>query len=351
MKAPSSANIPNERAAHLLKVLIERYIRDGQPVGSRTLSRDSRLDLSPATIRNVMSDLEMMGLIVAPHTSAGRVPTPLGYRLFVDSLIRLQPPSARRVSEIEDEIATEPADTDATLARASAMLSRLTELAGVVTVPKSESNVLRQIEFLSLSDNRVLAILVLNEKEVQNRILHTPRTYSESELRMAANFVNQHFAGKDLDQVRDSLLSSLDETRDSMNQAMLDAVAFAGSAFEATDQPREDLLMAGETRLMEFAELSDLDRLRALFEAFQEKRLVLDLLDRSIRANGIQIFIGDESGYELLENLSVVSAPYMAGDTLVGVLGVIGPTRMDYERVIPVVDVTAKLLSSALNSR
>ena len=351
MSAVSSPNIPNERAAYLLKVLIDRYIRDGQPVGSRTLSRDSRLDLSPATIRNVMSDLEMMGLIAAPHTSAGRIPTPLGYRMFVDSLIRLRPPSADRVTEIESAFTAEPDDTDATLARASSVLASLTKLAGVVAVPKTERNVLRQIEFLPLSDNRVLAILVLNEKEVQNRILHTPRTYCESELRMAANFVNEHFAGKDLDDVRESLLSELDATRDSMNQAMLDAVAFAGSAFSPTEGKGDDLLMAGETRLMEFEELSDLDRLRALFEAFQEKRLVLDLLDRSIQANGIQIFIGDESGYELLENLSVVTAPYVADDQLIGVLGVIGPTRMDYERVIPVVDITAKLLSSALNSR
>ncbi|MEM8984802.1 MAG: heat-inducible transcriptional repressor HrcA [Pseudomonadota bacterium] len=351
MTAANPPNIPNERAAHLLKVLIERYIRDGQPVGSRTLSRDSRLELSPATIRNVMSDLEMMGLIAAPHTSAGRVPTPLGYRMFVDSLIRLQPPSAKRVSEIECEIGEGKDDPEALLARASLLLSRLTKMAGVVAVPKSEQSTLRQIEFLPLSDNRVLAILVLNEKEVQNRILNTSRNYSESELRMAANFVNQHFAGRDLDEVRASLLSELDATRDSMNQAMLDVVAVAGSAFDVPSDRREDLLMAGETRLMEFAELSDLDRLRALFEAFQEKRLVLDLLDRSIEANGIQIFIGEESGYDLLENLSVVTAPYVADDTLVGVLGVIGPTRMDYERVIPVVDVTAKLLSSALNSR
>ena len=350
MAETSPSNIPNERAAHLLKVLIDRYIRDGQPVGSRTLSRDSRLDLSPATIRNVMSDLEMAGLIVAPHTSAGRVPTPLGYRMFVDSLIRLQPPSPSRVSEIESEIAAETDNANTTLAKASEMLSRLTKMAGVVAVPKSEATVLRQIEFLPLSDNRVLAILVLNEKEVQNRILHTPRSYTESELRMAANFVNSHFAGKDLADVRENLLRELDETRNSMNQAMLDALAFAGSAF-TTEPQRDELLMAGETRLMDFAELSDLDRLRALFEAFQEKRLVLDLLDRSIQAKGIQIFIGDESGYELLENLSVVTAPYVADEKLVGVLGVIGPTRMDYERVIPVVDLTAKLLSSALNSR
>lgn len=351
MKRDAPSTIPNERAGHLLKVLIERYIQDGQPVGSRTLSRDSGLDLSPATIRNVMSDLEMMGLISAPHTSAGRIPTPQGYRLFVDSLIKLKQPSAAEINQIQRDLSLGQNDSGGLQAQASAILSKVTEMAGVVTVPKPERNILRQIEFLPLADNRVLAILILNEKEVQNRVLHTPRNYSESELRMAANFVNQHFGGKDLSEVRESLLSELDKTRDSMNQAMLDAVAFAGSAFTATPDKQDDLLFAGETKLMHFAELSDLERLRQLFDAFSEKRLVLDLLDRSIKAKGIQIFIGEESGYQILDNCSVVTAPYVVDDELIGVLGVIGPTRMAYERVIPVVEVTAKILSSALNSR
>lgn len=351
MSKDAVPNIPNERATHLLRVLIERYIRDGQPVGSRTLSRDSGLDLSPATIRNVMSDLEVMGLICAPHTSAGRVPTPQGYRMFVDSLIRLRPPSNQEVRKFSAELTRDGSDTDSVLAQASTLLSQVTQLAGVVTVPKVERAVLRQIEFLSLSDNRVLAILVTNEKQVQNRILNTDRDYSESELQAAANFVNSRFAGKDLDDVRRGIIAEMDATRDTMNQAMLDAVAFAQSALSDSTPAREDLHLAGETKLMEFAELSDLDRLRQLFEAFHEKRLVLDLLDRSIKANGIQIFIGDESGYEILDSVSVVSAPYVVDDELIGVLGVIGPTRMAYERVIPVVDITAKLLSSALNSR
>lgn len=338
---------PSERASHLLKVLIERYVKDGQPVGSRTLSRDSGLDLSPATIRNVMSDLEMMGLIEAPHTSAGRIPTAQGYRLFVDSLIKLRPPSQRDIDAIKLNLS---GDGGNPLAQATTLLSQFTQMAGVISVPRPERNELRQIEFLPLSDNRVLAILVMNEKEVQNRILHTARNYDESELRMAANFMNEHFAGKDLAHVRQEIVSALEATRDSVNQAMLEVVSAAGTAMQDHGES-DDLLMAGETKLMEFAELSDLERLRGLFNAFHEKRLVLDLLDRSIKAEGIQIFIGEESGHKILDNCSVVAAPYVIDDDMIGVLGVIGPTRMAYERVIPVVDITAKLLSSALNSR
>ncbi len=347
MSKEVSEAMPNERAAHLLKVLIERYVKDGQPIGSRTLSRDSGLDLSPATIRNVMSDLEVMGLISAPHTSAGRIPTAQGYRLFVDSLIKLQPPSSKEIEGIRSNLSgglSNPLET------ASSLLSQLTEMAGVVSVPRPEKTVLRQIEFLTLSDNRILAILVMNEKEVQNRILHTSRTYSDSELRMAANFVNHNFAGKELSELHTAILEEINSTRDSMNQAMMDVVAAAGSALDETEQAG-DLLLAGETKLMEFAELSDLERLRGLFNAFHEKRLVLDLLDRSMNAEGIQIFIGEESGYQILDSCSVVAAPYVVDEDTIGVLGVIGPTRMAYERVIPVVDITAKILSSALNSR
>ena len=349
MKQDSATNLPSERATHLLKVLIQRYIRDGQPVGSRTLSRDSGLDLSPATIRNVMSDLELMGLISAPHTSAGRIPTPQGYRLFVDSLIKLKPPSRAEILKLKTELSYEDSTTEGVLVQASSLLSQITQMAGVVTVPKSERVILRQIEFLPLGDTRVLTILVVNEKEVQNRVLHTTRSYSESELKTAANFVNDRFAGKDLHDVRRQIVEELDKTRDSMNQTMLDAVAFAQSALTDSTEPRDELLMAGETKLMDFAELSDVDHLHKLFDAFHEKRLVLDLLDRSINANGIQIFIGEESGYQFLDNCSVIAAPFEADDDSIGVLGVIGPTRMAYERVIPVVDITAKLLSSALN--
>ena len=341
---------PNERAQYLLKVLIQRYIKDGVPVGSRTLSKDSGLDLSPATIRNVMSDLEEMGLVKAPHTSAGRIPTPLGYRLFVDTLIKYRPLKPVEVRNLKHELSGSKDDPTSLVSSVSAMLSHVTRLAGVVTVPRGTQTVLRQIEFLGLSDNRVLAILVINDSEVQNRILHTERRYSESELQQAANFLNAHYAGKDLAQIRDRIVEDMEETRDSMNQAMIDIIAVAQNAMEGAAHPRGEYVLAGETNLMEFAELSDVDKLRRLFEAFSRKRFMLDLLDRSISASGVQIFIGEESGYQLLDDCSIVTAPYTIDKDVVGVLGVIGPTRMAYDRVVPVVDITAKLLSRALNT-
>ena len=340
---------PNDRAQHLLRVLIQRYIRDGAPVGSRTLSRDSGLDLSPATIRNVMSDLEDMGLVSAPHTSAGRVPTPKGYRLFVDTLVRFRPPKGPDIRKFEENLLEKQDDTKALISRASSMLSDITHLAGVVTVPKGQHATLRQIEFLSLSDNRILAILVINDREVQNRILHTDRDYSASELQQAANFINRHYSGVDLSQVRDQIVSDLEDTRHSMNQAMHDIIAVAQSAVEGAVKSDSGFVMAGETNLMGIAELSDVETLRRLFDAFSEKQLILDLLDRSISANGVQVFIGEESGYQILDDCSVVAAPYHVDDDTIGVLGVIGPTRMAYDRVVPIVDITAKLLGTALH--
>lgn len=340
---------PNDRAQYLLKVLIQRYIKDGVPVGSRTLSKDSGLDLSPATIRNVMSDLEEMGLVKAPHTSAGRVPTQLGYRLFVDTLIKYRPLKPVEVRNLKHELSGSKDDPTSLVSSVSTLLSHVTRLAGVVTVPRGTQTVLRQIEFLGLSDNRVLAILVINDSEVQNRILNTERRYSESELQQAANFLNAHYAGKDLAQIRERIVEDMEETRDSMNQAMIDIIAVAQNAMEGAAHPRGEYVLAGETNLMEFAELSDVDKLRRLFEAFSRKRFMLDLLDRSITASGVQIFIGEESGYQLLDDCSIVTAPYTIDKDVVGVLGVIGPTRMAYDRVVPVVDITAKLLSRALN--
>lgn len=351
MPAEIDRSVPNERARHLLKVLIERYVRDGQPVGSRTLSRDSGLDLSPATIRNVMSDLEEMGFVSAPHTSAGRVPTALGYRFFVDTLLKLRPLKESEVLRLRQELETLRDDPDSLISSTSSLLSHITRMAGVVSVPRTERVTLRQIEFLPLSDNRVLAILVVNEREVQNRILHTSRTYTDSELRRAANFLNDRYAGSDLETIRRQLVDELEQTRDSMNQTMLDMVAMAHHAFEGAGEHRSDYVLAGETNLMDFAELSDLEKLRRLFEAFNERRFMLDLLDRSIRAQGVQIFIGEESGYNILDDCSVVAAPYVVDEEVIGVLGVIGPSRMAYDRVIPIVDITAKLLGSALNSR
>jgi heat-inducible transcriptional repressor len=349
MSAEATKPIPSDRGQHLLRVLIQRYIRDGQPVGSRTLSKDAGLDLSPATIRNVMSDLEEMGLVSAPHTSAGRVPTPMGYRLFVDTLVRYRQPGEGDIKKIQRQIKVESDNPGALVSAVSSLLSDITSMAGVVSVPKAPQVTLRQIEFLPLSERRVLVILVTNDREVQNRILHTDHNYSSSELQQAQNFINEHYAGMDLDAVREHLLQDLDDTRHSMNQAMHDIISVAHSAMDSAAHPDDEYVMAGKTKLMDFAELSDVDTLRRLFEAFSRKRLILDLLDRSINAEGVQVFIGEESGYGIFDNCSVVTAPYHVDDDTIGVLGVIGPTRMAYDRVVPIVDVTAKLLEAALS--
>ncbi len=350
MSAEAITTPPNDRAQHLLRVLIQRYIRDGQPVGSRTLSKDAGLDLSPATIRNVMSDLEDMGMVSAPHTSAGRVPTPKGYRLFVDTLVRYRQPKDDDIDMLRSQIRRKVDDADALVVSVSNMLSDFTSLAGVVTVPRGQHAALRQIEFLPLSENRILVILVINDREVQNRILHTDRDYSASELQQAANFINQHYAGVEMPQVREQLLTDLESTRDSMNEAMHDIISVAHSAMGGPDHPDGEYVLAGETNLMGFAELSDVDTLRRLFEAFSRKQQILDLLDRSINADGVQVFIGEESGFRILDDCSIVTAPYKLDDDTIGVLGVIGPTRMAYDRVVPIVDITARLLRSALNS-
>ena len=340
---------PNERAQHLLRVLIQRYIQDGQPVGSRTLSKDAGLDLSPATIRNVMSDLEEMGLVSAPHTSAGRIPTPQGYRLFVDTLVRYQQPKDGDIDMLRSQINRKVDNAGALVSSVSNLLSDFTSLAGVITVPRGQHAALRQIEFLPLSEKRILAIIVINDRDVQNRILHTERDYTTSELQQAANFINQHYAGIELDQVRHRILADLEDAQSTMNQAMHDIIEVAQSVMDGTDNPGSEFVLAGETNLMDFAELSDVETLRRLFEAFSRKRMMLDLLDRSINADGVQVFIGAESGYDILEDCSVVTAPYQLDDNTVGVLGVIGPTRMAYDRVVPIVDITARLLRSALS--
>jgi heat-inducible transcriptional repressor len=342
----------NERAQQLLRVLIENYIRDGQPVGSRALSRDSGLSLSSATIRNVMADLEELGFVTSPHTSSGRVPTDKGYRLFVDTLLHVQPLDSERVSEIRRQFDTVQEGSKALVAAASQLLSSVTQLAGVVTLPRTQQASVTQIEFVGLSENRVLVVLVFNDREVQNRIIQLERYYSPDELKRAANFLNEHVRGRSLGQVRAEILRQMQEAREHMNQLMVDAIAVAGKVFDVNGAEEQlEYVIAGETNLMGVAEMSNVERLRRLFEAFNEKRDFLHLLDHSLKAEGVQIFIGHESGYRVLDDCSIVTAPYAAGDSVIGVLGVIGPTRMAYERIIPIVDMTAKLLGAALNSR
>jgi heat-inducible transcriptional repressor len=339
-----------ERARHLLRTLVARYITEGTPVGSRTLSEDSGLDLSPATIRNIMSDLEAGGFVMSPHTSAGRIPTIKGYRFFVDTIVRLTPPKSEELIQLERTL-TRSVETPQSLALSTShLLSAVTRLAGVVTIPRRSHPALRQIEFLPLADRRVLAILVVNDTEVQNKILEVPRDYTESELRQAANYLTAQCRGSDLYQARDRLLAEMQAARESMNELMVEAIELAKDLFPERE-PDPDLVMAGETNLMGIEGLADMEKLKELFEAFSQRRDILHLLDQSLHAEGVQIFIGQESGYKVLDACSIVAAPYQIDDDTVGVLGVIGPTRMAYDRVIPIVDVTAKLLGKALGTR
>lgn len=350
MKTDKQPEELTERAQHILKVLVEGYIQDGHPVGSRTLARRSGLDLSAATIRNVMADLEDSGYIRAPHTSAGRIPTSQGYRLFVDSLIQVQPMESHTVDTLQIQLNASH-DANTLVQSASKMLSRVTSLTGLVTVPRHNPSSIRQVDFLRLSDNQVLVILLLSRNEVQNRIIQLDAAISADELQQAANFLNECLVGKDVSAARQRLLQEMREHREDMNALMMSAIELSemASGTLAADC-EDDYVIAGETNLMGYEDLSNIDKLRDLFSAFNRKRDILKLLDKSIQAEGVQVFIGSESGYEVFGDCSLVTAPYAVGEGQVGVLGVIGPKRMDYERVIPVVDLTSRLLGVALNS-
>jgi heat-inducible transcriptional repressor len=345
----SNAPVLNERSLQLLKTLVERYISDGQPVGSRALSKDSDLNLSPATIRNVMADLEDLGLVHSPHTSAGRVPTVTGYRLFVDSLLTVKPLASQDLSRLHQSLLSGE-DPVEVINVASRLLSDLTKMAGVVTLPKREVVFLRHIEFLPLSNARVLVIFVTNEQEVHNKIIHTSKIFSPAELQQAANYLNSMYAGRSMVSVQEAVLKELQEDQERMNQGMLDAVGMAQLAFQQ-GQPKEGYVLTGETNLMGFSEFADMEHLKKLFEAFSQKQSVIHLLDQCMKADGVQIFIGEESGYQAFDHCSLVTSAYSVSDEIVGVLGVIGPTRMAYEKIIPFVDMTAKLLGAALNPK
>jgi heat-inducible transcriptional repressor len=348
MSNDNSANELSDRAQHLFKRLVERYIADGQPVGSRTLARDTRLDLSPATIRNVMADLEDVGLIQSPHTSAGRIPTVRGYRLFVDSMLSFKEPSKEEVERLVVGV-DGSSDIQLLLEKTSSLLSDVTKLAGLVMMPRIEHKALRQVEFLALNDNRVLAILVINDHEVQNKVIQTERRYTAAELTQAANYLNSVFSGKNLNAVKHDLLQEMQATKDEMSRLSQAVIEMTQKVF-VDEQSPGDYVLAGQTNLMDVDELSDIEKLRNLFDAFSQKRDILHLLDNALNSTGIQIFIGEESGYEVLDDCSIVTSPYGDGNEMIGVLGVIGPTRMEYEKVIPIVDLTAKMLGSALNS-
>jgi len=344
----------NERSKHLLKVLIEGYIVNGQPVGSTILAKRSGLDLSPATIRNVMASLEDAGYIHSPHTSAGRIPTSQGYRLFVDTLVSVKPIKEQEHFILQEQMQEQSqlGSSSDLIHTASNMLSGLTQMAGIIVTPQMETRSIRHIEFLHLSATQILVVLVMSNNDVENRIINVDREFSTSDLQHTNNYLNEVLVGKDLKQARKALLQEMKEVREDMNAMMLSAINLGEKAVSGlADDQHEECVIAGRTNLMDYDDLSDVEKLRQLFNAFNHKQEMLDLLDKSMQADGIQIFIGSESGQDVFGDCSVVTAPYQIDDDHVGVLGVIGPKRMQYERVIPVVDITARLLSAALNTK
>ncbi len=334
----------DDRAKRLLKTLVERYIDEGQPVGSRTLAKAAGLDLSPATIRNVMSDLEELGLIASPHTSAGRIPTARGYRLFVDTMLTVRRESFAPVGDIGSR-GLEAGQPQRVLNSAAQMLSNLSQFVGVVVAPRRAS-VFRHIEFLSLSERRVLVILVSPEGDVQNRIIHTQVAFTQSQLLEAANFLNAHYAGLTMEEVRSRLKTEVEALRGEIATLMQAAVNIDADSAD----PAEEVVVSGERNLLSVSEFSsDMGNLRRMFDLFEQKTQLLRLLDVSTQADGVRIYIGGESQVVPFEDLSVVTSPYEVDGQVVGTLGVIGPQRMPYDRMIQIVDVTSKLVSNALS--
>ncbi|MBB1471937.1 MULTISPECIES: heat-inducible transcriptional repressor HrcA [unclassified Luteimonas] len=333
------------RARQLLRTLIARHIRDGEPVGSQTLARHAGLDVSPATIRNILADLEEVGLLAAPHASAGRVPTPQGYRVFVDSLLQLSPLQEPELARLRGELAT-GGGTQSLLGSASELVSAMTRFVGVVSVPGRGQFAFRQIDFVPLDGQRVMAIVVFADHEVQNRIVLTRRPYGPAELEQVANYLNANFAGRPLHEIRATLVSDLRAARSEMEGLLRATTEIAEQVLVPGD---EDVVVSGQARLLGVQDLADVERLRELFDAFAQKREILQLLERTVKAPGVRVFIGEETGLAPLAGMSLVTAPYGAGGRVLGVLGVIGPTRMAYDRVIPVVQATADMLGNALN--
>ncbi|WP_421887121.1 heat-inducible transcriptional repressor HrcA [Methylibium sp.] len=340
----------DERAKTLLKTLVERYIADGQPVGSRTLSRASGLELSPATIRNVMADLEELGLIASPHTSAGRIPTARGYRLFVDTMLTARPLDMTRsepgLAAAHEQL--QPDQPQRVIAHAAQVLSNLSQFVGVVTAPR-KAGVFHHIEFMRLGERRVLVILVSPDGDVQNRVIFTARDHSPSELVEASNFINAHYSGLSIEAVRERLKTEIDALRGEISLLMQAAVQFGS---EAAGGENEQVVVSGERNLLTMQDFSsDMGSLRKLFDLFEQKTQLMRLLDVSSRAEGVRIYIGGESQIVPFEELSVVSAPYEVDGKIVGTLGVIGPTRMAYDRMIQIVDITSRLVTQALSQK
>lgn len=336
------------RARALFKMLVESYLAEGTPVASKRLAALPSVSVSSATVRNIMADLEARGLVRSPHTSAGKIPTNRGLRFFVDTLLSLDPMEASQLEQLEQELNPDLSPQEL-VSSASSLLSHLTRMTCVITLPRRDNVALRQVEFLPLSGDRVLVILVLNDREVENRVIHTDRAYTDVELTQAANLINREFGGRSLMSIRGALLASMQADKDRMDRLMQTALDVASQVFvEPGDGDNEpQVVVSGENRLLDMS--SDTETIRILFEAFSRKGSILHLLDRSLESRGIQLFIGEESGYQVFDELAVVTAPYQVQGRLAGVLGVVGPTRMAYQEVIPVVDVTARLLGEAFS--
>ena len=339
-------NMPSHRARRILSAIIDKYIEEGIPIGSKSLSLADNIGLSPASIRNVMSDLEELGFIASPYTSSGRVPTSKGYRFFIDSLLKLQPVEATELERIKKRVNLHESNSRELAISVSNTLSAITKLAGIVTIPKQQVTRLKEIDFIKLSEKRILAIIVMNETEVENRILQMKRDYSKDELKQASNYLNTHYEGRSLSYIKKHLINELMQTNESVNSSMSDLIDIADQVLDFTES--DEYIVAGQRRLMDFHELSDIKKLRQLFDAFKEKQQLLELLDKSMSTDGIQIFIGEESGYQMFDNCTLITSPYTTEDGAIGVLGVIGPTRIAYQKVIPIVEIIAKLLGKSL---
>jgi heat-inducible transcriptional repressor len=334
------------RAQQLFKLLVEQYIAEGNPIASKALAKRPEVGFSSATVRNIMGDLESLGLVKSPYTSAGKIPTSQGYRFFVDTLLSVEPWEEARVREIEAELNPDLAPSEL-VSSASELLSQITQMTCLITTPLRNQVNLRHVEFVRLDEERVLVILVLNDREVQNRVIHTEREYSAIELNQAANFINREYGGHSLIDIRHAVIASMQADKDRMDSLMQAALDMASATFTETNEDEgQELLVSGENRLLDFS--ADTDTVKSLFDAVSSKGRVLHLLDGCLQSSGVQLFIGDESGYQPLGDASLVTSAYEVNGEVAGVLGVIGPTRMAYKDVIPVVDVTARLLSAAM---
>ena len=338
----------DERAQLLLRHLIKSYTHDGQPVGSKSLVEQSGLDVSSATIRNVMAKLEDLGLVDSPHTSAGRIPTEAGYRFFIDSLLEVKNLGKSAENVINQTLSADKTSADL-IQSATGLISQMTHLTGLISVSKPAKVEVRHIEFMRLSDRRLLVIMVINSDEVHNKVISVDRDYSDLELTETSRLLNRYLIGSDFGSARERIQNEIRQHKDEVNHILESVLEVMGSVCGENDH--DALITSGEANLLQFAELSDVSKLRNLFEIFNQKRDLLKLLDGCAQAEGVEIFIGSESGYSILSDCAVVGAPYRLGDEVVGVLGVIGPTRIAYEKIIPTVDLTARLLTSALNSQ